>query len=190
MINGCDLSSHNFLNYKTIIRNKGNAFAIIKATEGKTYKNPFMKAMADYAVQQGKLVGFYHYARPENNTAEEEAATFCDVVAPYIGNAILVLDYEGKSHNFGASWAAAWINAVKKKTGVLPLFYTSESYLKNYGDVAKTGAGLWVAKYSTKRPAIYPWTLMAIWQYTDKPYDKDHFYGDAKAWAAYAKVRK
>lgn len=190
MLLGCDISSHQRGNYKRIIDNN-NAFALIKATEGKTYKNSYMDQMAAYAEQKGKLIGFYHYARPENgNTAETEARNFCDAVKEYIGRAVLVLDYEGSAHKCGAKWAADFIKTVKRLTGVLPLFYTSESYLQKYKTVAETGAGLWVAKYSSKSPKISPWTLMAMWQYRSFPYDKNRFYGDRKAWMAYAKKRK
>lgn len=190
MLLGCDISSHQRNNYKSIIDNN-NAFVIIKATEGRSYVNPYMDVMAAYAEQRGKLIGFYHYARPENrNTAEQEARHFCDAVKDYIGRAVLILDYEGNAHKCGSKWAAEFVKAVKKLSGVLPMFYTSENYLQKYKTVAATGAGLWVAKYSAKSPKIAPWTLMAMWQYRSYPYDKSKFYGDKKAWLAYAKKRK
>lgn len=190
MIIGCDISSYQKNNYKSIIDNN-NAFVVIKATEGRTYINPYMDVQAAYAEGKGKLIGFYHYARPENgNTAEQEAQHFVDTVKPYIGRAILVLDYEGKAHGIGAKWAADFVKTVKKMCGVLPLFYTSEAYLSKYRAVQRTGCGLWVAKYSLQKPKKLPWTLLAMWQYTYVPYDKSRFYGDAKAWAKYAAVKK
>lgn len=190
MLKGCDISAYQRNNYQTIINNN-NAFCIIKATEGVSYKNPYMDVMADYAQKHGKLIGFYHYARPENNTAEAEATEFAEAVKKYIGRAVLVLDYEGTAHRYGAKWAADFVKAVKKKTGVLPIFYTSASYLPLYSRVASTGAGVWVAAYGRKkRPAVWPWKVCALWQYSASGYDHDYFYGDAKAWAAYAKVKK
>lgn len=164
---------------------------MIKATEGKTYKSAPMLAQAEYALKNNKLIGFYHYARPENgNTAKQEAENFIKAVKPYIGRAILALDYEGNAHKCGEQWAIDFINYIYKKTGVLPMFYTSEAYLKRYPGVAATNAGLWVAKYSKKAPVIAPWKIKAMWQTTSEPYDKDRFYGNANTWAAYAKVNK
>lgn len=189
MLLGCDISSYQRNNFKSIIDNN-NAFVIIKATEGRTYLNPYMDVQAQYAESKGKLIGFYHYARPENgNTAEQEATHFVDSVKNYIGRAVLVLDYEGNAHKVGSTWAADFIKAVKKQCGVLPIFYTSEAYLSKYKTVQKTGAGLWVAKYSTKSPKYSPWTLLAMWQYTSYPYDKSKFYGTANAWKKYAQVK-
>lgn len=190
MLVGCDLSTHNN-NWDEIIR--GNvSFCIIKATEGKTYKNPLMDAMAKEAIARGRLLGFYHYARPENkNTPEAEAAAFVEAVKPYLGNALLALDYEGAAHSCGATWASRWIREVKRLTGVLPLFYTSEAYLHLYGAVAATGCGLWVAKYSTARkPDTAKWPFWALWQWTSYPYDRSYFNGNSKAWKAYARKKK
>lgn len=191
MITGCDISNNNKRNYRAII--DANPFVIMKATEGKTYKDPCMKVFANYALSKGKMIGFYHFARPDNgNSALAEAENFIESVKPYIGKAIFVLDYEGAGLNLAIrdKWAATWINTVKKKTGVLPLFYTSEAYLKYFLKVEKTGAGLWVAKYSTKKPSVSPWHFYALWQYKSYPYDKDKFNGNKAAWAAYAKVIK
>lgn len=190
MLYGCDISSNN-KNWRDIIADAGNKFVVIKATEGKTYRSGQMKLQANAAIKAGKLIGFYHYARPENgNTARQEAENFLNAVGSYIGNAILVLDYEGKAHDYGQAWAVDFINYVYRKTGVKPLFYTSEAYLSKYPAVAKADAGLWVAKYSGRSPKISPWKIKAIWQFTSTPYDRDRFYGTAKTWAAYAKANK
>lgn len=189
-ITGCDISSNN-RNWKNIISQKRNNFVIVKATEGRTYKNPYMDAQAQAVLAKGKLLGFYHFARPENgNNAYNEAANFVAAVKPYLGKCVLALDYEAEAHRYGAKWAATFIKEVRRLTGVLPMFYTSESYLPKYKEVADTGAGLWVAKYSKKAPAIYPWKFMAIWQNSASGYDKNIFYGSATAWGKYAAVQK
>lgn len=187
MLNGCDLSNNNKKNYKRAILL--NDFVIIKASEGRTYKDAWMNIIAEYARKRGKMIGFYHFARPENgNTYKQEADNFIAQVKPYIGEAVLVLDYEGSAHKCGQDWAVNWINYVKAKTGVLPMFYTSEAYLPNYNKVADTGAGLWVAKYSKTKPFVSPWKFWAVWQHTDTPWDKDKFNGTRAAWKKYAEV--
>lgn len=190
MITGCDISSNN-ANWDNIINDGNNAFVVIKATEGKTYVNPWLRMQTAAAVAAGKLIGFYHYARPENgNSPTVEAENFISAVKPWIGKAVLVLDYEGKAHGCGQDWALNFIKAVKAKTGVLPMFYTSESYLWLYPKIAAYDCGLWVAKYSQNKPKIQPWKIMAMWQYRSYPYDKSRFYGNAKTWAAYTRAKK
>lgn len=190
MLLGCDISSHQRNNYKSII-DDNNSFVIIKSSEGRSYVNPYMDDMVKYSESKGKLIGFYHYGRPENgNTPEQEARHFCNTVKKYIGRSVLILDYEGEAHKCGAKWAVRWIREVKRLTGVLPMFYTSESYLRLYEPVVKTGAGLWVAKYSLSTPKISPWEIVALWQFRSYPYDKSRFYGDKKTWMEYSKKRK
>lgn len=185
-LNICDLSSNNTLNQQlvAIAENDG---VIAKATEGVSYKNPFFATDCNTALEQGKLIGCYHYARAEKNGAEDEALWFLRNCKDYIGKAILALDWEGASLSVNPSWARTWLDTVYKITGVRPLIYTSESVVKTLGDVQSGNYGLWVAKYSKKTPSVAPWKFKALWQYTSSPYDKSYFYGDANAWNAYAK---
>lgn len=187
MLKVCDLSSNN----SSSIRKQAiaeNDAVIVKATEGSTYKNPYLSTDLKSALQQGKKIGVYHYARPERNSYDIEAWNFLKNAAPYIGSAVLVLDWEGTSLSANQKWARQWLDLVYQLTGVKPLLYTSESALKKVGPyVADGDYGLWVAKYSTKEPTITPWKVKALWQYTSTPYDKSHFYGTKTTWDAYAK---
>lgn len=187
MLNIADLSSNNkFSQQLTAI--KENDGVIVKATEGKTYKNSYMKVDLDTALEQGKLIGVYHYARPENNSAADEALHFLETVQNYIGKAVLVLDWEGKALNTSQAWARQWLDTVYHITGVKPLLYVQESAIKKVAPFVQDGDyGLWVAKYSKKAPVISPWKIKAMWQYTDSPYDKSYFYGTKDTWKAYAK---
>lgn len=187
MLNICDLSSNNSeaQQKQAILENDG---VIVKATEGISYVNPFHLANAQLALANDKVIGFYHYARPENNSYEKEALHFVNNCRPYIGKAILALDWEGNALKVNQQWARNFLDVVYQITGVRPLLYCSEAYLKKVGAVVADGNyGLWVAKYSSKNPVITPWKVKALWQYTSKPYDKSKFYGDKEAWAKYAK---
>lgn len=161
-------------------------FVVIKATEGKTYDDVNMTRHAQNALANGQLIGFYHYARPENNSAEDEAEHFVRVVKPYIGKAILALDYEGTALNYGAAWALKWLDAVYQKTGVRPLIYLQGSQVRNYESVMKKNYGLWAAHWGVDSPSIAPWSFYAMWQYRGDPLDLDLFNGDKETWMAYA----
>jgi hypothetical protein len=161
-------------------------FVVIRATEGKTYDDVNMKEHAQNALGNNQLIGFYHYARPENNSAEDEAEHFVNVVRPYIGKAVLALDYEGTALNYGAEWALKWLDAVYRKTGVKPLIYLQGSQVENYQAVMEKDYGLWVAHWGVDSPSIAPWGFYAMWQYRGYPLDLDIFNGDAETWKAYA----
>lgn len=179
---------------------------IIKATGGTGYVNPDCDRAFQQAIKSGKKVAVYHYAHELGfqGTAQQEADFFLKNVQGYIGKAILILDWE--SDNKGdVAWAKAWLDHVQSKTGVKPLFYTYTGVLNsyNFSSIANADYGLWVANYGTDAPQGYSqpnppispyWKSTAMYQYTsngflngwNKRLDLNVFYGDKKAWDAYA----
>lgn len=127
-------------------------FVICKASGGLGYPNFDFDRQIKQAMSLGKLVGAYHFARDgyTGTTPEQEAAVFLKKVKPYIGKAILVLDWEADAVKLGAGWAKRWLDHVRKETGVTPLLYSywAEAKQKKWAEVAKTNP-LWVAQYAS-----------------------------------------
>lgn len=194
---GIDISKYQ----KDISNFNGVDFVIVKATEGVGYVDKSCDTLYQKAKAQGKLLGIYHFARPDlGNSAEQEADYFIDNVKGYLNEAILVLDWEAKALeaktlNYPVSWAKAFLDRVYARTGVKPMIYMSESIVndRDWSSVANADYGLWVAKYSNNKPNCKWWKFYAIWQYGDNgningyaPVDVDEFYGDRQAWLKYA----
>lgn len=178
MLYGIDISHHN-KNYK--ITNE--QFVICKATEGKTYLDPEFHNNIKKALDKGCLIGAYHFARPENNSAYDEVVNFVNAVKPYLGRILLVLDYEGKALTMGKeNWAHQFLYVVESMTGVKPLIYLQKSALKGYPNLVTLGYKLWLADYSENGKIVSPWAEYTLLQYTSKPIDKDKFNGDASDW--------
>lgn len=187
-------------------------FVICKATEGINFIDAcFYKHMRD-AESSGKCIGFYHFARPEYNSAESEADFFYRHTKNYFGRAIPVLDWEsiGKSN---VTWAKYWLDRVYALTGVRPMIYMSEAVVNAYdwSSVANANYGLWCAKYrdygvdinfdmasAGKKPNIKWWKFVAMWQWTSVGrldgyggnLDCNVFFGSKEAWAKYAGATK
>lgn len=178
-------------------------FVIIKATEGDGYTDPSCDAHYQRAKSQGKLLGVYHFARPDlGNSAEAEADWFVSQIQGYIGEAVLVLDWEVQQ--WRTDWAKAFLDRVYAKTGVKPLIYMSASPVNSYDWSAVAGAdyGLWIAGYPAKYNVPNPpepaegempfgtgaWGFWAIWQYTSSAgsLDRDVANMTREAWQAYA----
>jgi lysozyme len=166
-MNGIDISRYQ----KGI--NLGNVpcdFVIVKATQGTSYvSKEFSKQITD-AVKHGKKIGVYHYAGGGGYRAE--ADHFLNVVKDYIGQAILVLDWERDQNMvFGNhGYAVDWLRYVYQKTNIHPFIYMSKSVCREY--MWDASFPLWVAQYKNKKPTGYqdnPWTDGKSFGAWDKP---------------------
>ena len=185
-------------------------FLIIKATEGTGYVDPSCDKHYQRAKSKGKLLGVYHFARPDLNKntagAKAEAAYFVNNCKGYIKQAILVLDWEQPGTTGQVSWAKAWLDEVYRLTGVRPLIYMSASVVNgnNWSSIS-SNYGLWIAgypnAYNVKNPPtptagampykIGSWKFWAIWQYSSGAgtLDYDIANMDANGWKAYAGIK-
>jgi len=176
-------------------------FVIIKATQGTHYVNRCCDTHYQQAIQSGKLRGVYHYA--EGGDPIAEANFFVDNCLGYIGDAILVLDWEsGENRSFNVCdfvWCKQWLDHVHSRTGVNPLLYFSAAYRGRFDDIGDYG--FWIAQYGDDDPTGYqetPWNEgaydCAIRQYSsngrirgyDGPLDINKAYMDAEGWGRYA----
>lgn len=187
-------------------------FLILKATEGVTIKDRCFKGWAEKIRTLGKPWGFYHFARPENNSAIDEAHEFYKTTKKYIGKGIPILDWESKGKS-NVAWAKKWLDEIYRLTGVKPMIYMSESTANDYNwsSVAKAGYKLWVAKYrdyqidrnydmsnAGSKPKVKHWNSYVMWQWTDRGrldgykgnLDCNVFYGDRSAWDKLAAIKK
>lgn len=179
-------------------------FIIVKATEGTGYVDPTCDAKYQLNKNAGKLLGFYHFARPDLGTsAVAEARFFYNNTKNYFREAIPVLDWEKSVSN--VVWAKAFLDEVYRLSGVRPWIYMSASVVNGYNwSSVSNDYGLWIAgypaKYNVKNPPrpsagelpykIGAWKFAAAWQYTSSAgtLDRNIFYGDAIAWRRYAGV--
>ena len=181
MLKGIDVSSYQAkLNVSTYPCD----FVICKATEGTGYVNPFCDIHYQQAKSSGKLLGVYHYARPDTgNSPEAEADYFLRNITGYIGEAILALDLECTDWQKYSEWSKKWLDRVYEKTGVRPLFYSSGDGFANFKNMINAGNyGVWAASDGN----WYDGTTVVIKQSVYDGLDHDVFYGDATAWHKYA----
>lgn len=177
-------------------------FVIVKATESTWYTNPCFREQADATLNSGKLLGIYHYVGGGN--AKAEARFFVNTVKPYIGRALLALDFEsGNNRDYmNTGYLQECAIEVYALTGVRPLLYGSQC---DYGRLARvskaTNCGLWIAQYANNNHTGYqskPWNegsySCAMRQYSSAGalpnyggnLDLNKFYGDRDAWNKYA----
>lgn len=174
---------------------------IVKATEGTSYTDPYLKDFADKTLASGRVLGLYHFATGYNWKAE--ADYFLSRVGNYIGKAVLILDFESSAVTTGGvQFATNWLNYVKEKTGSTPMFYTYlgvENSL-NWSSLSKQYP-LWLAQYNNYNTvngfqprslygSLKYWAKMTCFQYTSSGrligyngnLDLNVFYGTKEDW--------
>ncbi|WP_430490949.1 GH25 family lysozyme [Lactiplantibacillus pentosus] len=190
-------------------------FVLVKATEGTNYKNPAFGGHAKQTLSAGKKLGVYHFIRNDSDI-KKQANYFLAAVKPYIGRAILVLDFENTTgstiqNQAGVGLAKQWLDYVYQQTGVRPVLYTGVSCENSldWSSVANANYGLWIAQYNNYDAIVgyHPrdlygslkhWKAAMMFQYTSNGHldgwangvDLDVFYGDKTAWDRYAKATK
>lgn len=141
----------------------------LKATEGRTWDDPAFSSRAAAARRHGLRVGGYHFARPDLNSAESEAAHFARVLGK-VGRRDLrpVLDFEQKSDLLPSRlerWARDFNQEFRRRNGLLPAFYSYPSYIEREIRPAKPiGNGLWLASYSRNDGKEHPYVVPAPWR--------------------------
>jgi GH25 family lysozyme M1 (1,4-beta-N-acetylmuramidase) len=154
------------------------------------------------ATDSGKSIGVYHYAMGRD--ANAEADFFVDNVRGYVGNAVLVLDWESQDNSqFGnGAWIETWVRHVHDRTQVWPIVYVQVSALGQLTSFVREHCGVWVAQYASmavtgyqERPWLYGAYGEAMRQYTSNGYvlgyagrlDLNYFRGERWQWDAYAR---
>lgn len=173
---GIDVSGHQHP-YGTSIdwaaaKRDGVKFAFIKATEGRTYTNPYLAQ--DWAATRsvGIYHGAYHFARPSIGSAAAQARHFVSKagLANKPGDLPPVLDLEssgGLGRTALRTWTATWLKTVQTLTGRRPIIYTGPSFWRNAmgNSTAFTAYPLWIAHYGVSRPSVPGgWSAWMFWQ--------------------------
>lgn len=174
-----DLSSH---------AQAGSQFAIVKVSEGTSYRNPKASSQISTAISNNMMPMAYHFATfSSNSSAAVAEANYAINAAQAFGlpkDSYIACDYEtGQGNNiYGgktptANAIIAFMDQIKA-AGYKPLLYASSSVLRNNIDtnsvIAKYPNSLWVASYAISgridNPNFNYFPSMegvSIWQFTD-----------------------
>lgn len=174
-----DLSSH---------AQAGAQFAIVKVSEGTSYRNPKASSQISTAISNNMMPMAYHFATfSANSSAAVAEANYAVAAAQAFGlpkGSYIACDYETGQGNNIYSGKTPTANAIIafmdqiKAAGYKPLLYASSSVLQNNIDtssvLAKYPNSLWVASYAISGRVDNPnfnyfpsMDGVAIWQFTD-----------------------
>src|SRR3954454_15297687 len=156
------------------VRADGVRFAFLKATEGRTFTDPYFHADWQATSEAGLYRGAYHFARPSIGTASAQAAYFASVIGPQTGPGTLppVLDLEttgGLGRSDLITWTQTFLTSLERLTGRTPIIYVSPAFWEdNLGNSnAFVKYPLWVAHYGVSTPRVPGgWPSWTFWQTT------------------------
>jgi len=156
-VHGIDVSRHQReINWESVSEtnydNVTVSFAFIKASEGKSIKDPYFAYNWKESKKNNILRGAYHFFR-SHLTAEEQFAIFKSQVKLDKEDLPPVLDVEVKGSCPPARMAKnikKWLVLAEKHYGVTPILYTNWHFYKTYlrGKEFKKYP-LWIAHYVT-----------------------------------------
>ncbi|MEL4235719.1 GH25 family lysozyme [Lactobacillus amylovorus] len=184
---GIDVASYQSADLSTHAKS-GAKFAVVKVSEGTSYRNPKASAQVASARAQNMMPMGYHFATFSANSAvAKREANYAVASAKAVGFApgsYLACDYEsgdGNNINMGKSVTANAIIAFMqqvKSAGYKPLLYASSSVLRNNINtnavINQFPNSLWVASYAIAgridKPNFSYFPSMkgvSIWQFAD-----------------------
>ena len=175
-IDGPDVSSYQHPYGAAIkwaaVKRAGKEFALVKATEGTSYRNPWFATDYRRIRQVGMVRGSYHFARPAYPIGDSAVAQARYYVRRLGSSARMsrtlppALDLEttgGLSRGALVTWAQTFLLKVRHLTGRTPMIYTYPSFWTSAlaDPVALARYPLWMASYGSG-----PGSSATLWQYT------------------------
>jgi lysozyme len=183
---GVDVSSSQHSNGARInwpqVGNDGYSFALIKASEGNYYVNPYFAGDYSTSKSSGLYPAGYHFAIPSASDGTSQADFFLNTASASGQRGTLppALDLEWNPYDSSApcyglgseemvNWIADFRNEVQRRAHRLPAIYTSASWWNQCtgGERSFSNEPLWVAAYDVSEPVLPAgWSNWALWQFT------------------------
>ena len=172
---GIDVSNWSgYINWREV-RDAGIEVAIIQASEGTFYRDPYLHEFYNGAKENGIKVGFYHFFNPGSSpTPSEQARYFVDTIRGLDSDLKLVLDLEqtGGLDNYEVTrQAIEFLEEVRNYSGLDVAVYTYTNFAQYnlYEGLGLSEYPLWIAQLSEEGPSPNPiWgNKYVAWQYSD-----------------------
>ena len=167
---GVDLSRYQSdIDFDTIV-GQNIQFIFVKATEGRSYIDPFFANNWDESARVGLRRGAYHFFSP-NVPARQQAAHFVRHVKLEQGDLPPVLDFEvtgNQSREQIVENLTQWIDVVEKNYGIKPIIYTNYKLYNKFIAGTFDQYPIWIAKYGEKTPYLGAIREWQFWQYDNK----------------------
>lgn len=204
-VHGMDVSSHQGRVDWSGAYAEGARFVYVKATEGRTYQNPYFEQQYGGSYRARMIRGAYHFALLDRSSGRAQARYFVRHGGGWSADGRTLppaLDVEynpygtmcyGMSHAAVIRWIRGFSTTVRAMTGRYPVIYTSAKWWKRCTGGSRAFARtnpLWICGHS-KLPA--GWVYFTFWQHATSgrfPGDQDLFNGPGSRLRVLARSRR
>jgi lysozyme len=169
-MHGVDVSHHQKkIEWDSVAIKEPIDFAFVKATEGGDFVDSLFCENWENLKRLGIRRGAYHFFRAYG-CGDEQANLFLSLVEMQPGDLAPVLDIErldGIAPEVMVEQAHVWLDIVERQLGIKPIIYTNQHFYEKYLAGHFDHFPLWIARYSTERPALTTGKQWDIWQYAN-----------------------
>jgi GH25 family lysozyme M1 (1,4-beta-N-acetylmuramidase) len=193
-VEGVDVSSHQRTVAWSALYARGIRFAYVKATEGRTYRNPYFRSQYGGSYRAGMAHGAYHFAIPNISTGSTQASIFVAHGGGWSADGrtlpgVLDIEYNpygswcyGLSRTKMISWIRSFTTRYHRLTGRDAVIYTTPAWWRRCtGNTTAFSRRnpLWVATVGGRVGSLPGgWPYQTFWQYSEAGgLDRDRFNG-------------
>ncbi|NFF69474.1 glycosyl hydrolase [Clostridium sporogenes] len=169
MAKGIDISMHNGTINFSAVKASGCNIAIIKATEGVDYVDPYLNQHYNGAKAVGMNIGFYHFMS-EKTDPSQQAVDFWNAIKGKQFNIIPTLDIEtnnqGRNQKQISDRCVEFLTKFKALSGYNCLIYTGGYFGRDNLDSRVKQYKGWIAHYGVNTPMQTGFSVVGH-QYTE-----------------------
>ena len=197
-LKGIDVSHHQGIILWDSVLTENISFAIVKATEGYTFKDTLFAKNWEELKRVGIKRGAYHFFRG-NSDPKKQAQNFIETVKLDSGDIVPILDIEKLDRQSVPNLvkkAKIWLTEIENEYKVKPMIYAGQFFYNKYLAFSLKGYPLWIAEFTRGKPVLRDKQKYYIWQHSELGIikgikgrtDINRFYGDIQSLVKICKI--
>ncbi len=167
-ITGIDVSKYQGkIDFKKV-KAAGIHYVFVRATEGITYQDAFIKQNIEEAREAGLVIGAYHFYETDDDPVSQ-LNNFTSMVTLQAGDLPPVVDIEKLHDNDQIDLTQniqTYLNGLERHYKIKPIIYSGKNFANKY-ITTFSDYPLWLAEYQSLYPTLpQGWDKWTFWQYS------------------------
>jgi len=167
-ITGIDVSKYQGKVDFEKVKAAGIRYVFVRATEGITYQDAFIKQNLEEAREAGLVIGAYHFYETDDDPVSQ-LNNFTSMVTLQAGDLPPVVDIEKLHDNDQVDLTQniqTYLNGLERHYKIKPIIYSGKNFANKY-ITTFSEYPLWLAEYQSLYPTLpQGWDKWTFWQYS------------------------